>query len=67
MLLAMARYADEGAIAYSQHAFYTLTPGGQLPFSDEVIDLVDRISRDSGLDVDRFLARREKRPEGAPS
>ena len=37
----MARYADEAAIAHSQRAFYTLSPGAQLPFSDEVINLVD--------------------------
>ena len=42
----MARYADEGAIADSQRAFYTLTPGDQLPFSDEAIDLVDELARD---------------------
>jgi len=56
----MARYADERAIAHSQRSFYTLRPGDQLPFSDEVIDLVDRISRDSGLDVERFKTRREE-------
>jgi len=43
VLLAMARYADEHAVAQSQRSFHTLTPGGQLPFSGEVIDQLDEL------------------------
>ena len=42
-LLAMARYADEGAVARSGRAFYDLAPGGDLPWSDEAIDLLDAL------------------------
>ena len=45
--------------AQSARSFYALSPGRQLPWSDEAIDLLDRISRDSGLDVERYLARQE--------
>jgi len=44
VLLAMARYADEEAIAQSQRSFHTLSPGRQLPFSGEVIDQLDAIT-----------------------
>jgi len=43
VLLAMARYADEQAIAQSQRSFYTLSPGSQLPFSGEVIETLDEL------------------------
>ncbi len=39
----MARYADEGAVAQSSRAFYELTPGGDLPWSGEAIDLLDAL------------------------
>jgi ParB/RepB/Spo0J family partition protein len=45
VLLAMARYADEDAVAQSGRSFYTLTPGRQLPFSDEVIEDLDELAR----------------------
>ena len=43
VLLAMARYTDEQAVAQSQRSFYTLSPGSQLPFSDEVIETLDEL------------------------
>ncbi len=43
-LLAMARYADEGAIAQSSRSFYTLSPGRQLPWSIEALEDLDAIA-----------------------
>jgi ParB/RepB/Spo0J family partition protein len=59
-LVAMARYADEGAVAQSAQSYYHLPVPSGLPWTGEIVDLIDRISRDSGLDVDRFKARREE-------
>ncbi len=60
-LIAMARYANEAdAVANSNRSFYELRVGTGLPWSADVVDLVDRISRDSGLDVERFRARRRE-------
>jgi len=42
-LLAMARYADEQAVAQSARAFHELAPGGDLPWSDEAIELLDEL------------------------
>ena len=42
-LLAMARYADEGAVAQSARAFYELTPGPDLSWSIEAIDQLDAL------------------------
>ena len=62
----MARYADEAdAVANSNRSFYDLRVGAGLPWSSEVVDLIDRISRDSGLDVERFRARREEIAQSA--
>ena len=40
-LLAMARYAEETAVAQSARAFYELAPGRDLPWSDEAVELLD--------------------------
>ena len=34
-LVAMARYADEGAVAQSAGSFHALSPGGELPWSTD--------------------------------
>lgn len=44
-LIAMARYADENAVANSQRSFFQLhVSGGGLPWGGEVIDLIDEIA-----------------------
>lgn len=46
-LIAMARYADERAVAKSQASFYSIAVyGSGLPWSSEVIDLIDEICAD---------------------
>jgi ParB/RepB/Spo0J family partition protein len=43
-LIAMARYADERAVARSQASFYSIAVYGEgLPWSAEVVDLIDEI------------------------
>ncbi len=43
-LIAMARYANEqDAVANSNRSFYELRVGSGLPYSDEVLDTIDRI------------------------
>ena len=42
-LIAAARYADERAVAQSNRSMSWLNIGGGLPYSDEVIDLIDEI------------------------
>ena len=44
-LIAMARYADENAVAASQRSFYQLHVGADgVPWGSEVLDLVDEIA-----------------------
>ena len=46
-LIAMARYADERAVAKSQASFYSIAVyGSGLPWSAEVVDLIDEICAD---------------------
>jgi ParB/RepB/Spo0J family partition protein len=46
-LIAMARYADERAVAKSQASFYSIDVyGSGLPWSGEVVDLIDEICAD---------------------
>jgi hypothetical protein len=40
-LLAIARYADETAVAQSARAFYELAPGLDLPWSADAVELLD--------------------------
>ncbi len=42
-LIAMARYADEDAVANSNRSFVSLRVGDGAPWSDDVIDLVDEL------------------------
>jgi len=42
-LIAMARYADEHAVARSARSFSSLTVRRELPYADKVIDLIDEI------------------------
>ena len=63
-LVAMARYADEGAVAQSAQSYYQLPVPRGLPWTGEIIDLIDSISRDAGVDVDRFKRWREEIDRG---
>jgi len=42
-LIAMARYADEHAVARSARSFSSVTIRRELPYADKVIDLIDEI------------------------
>ena len=66
-LAVMARYANEDAVAQSSRSFSELDGGAQLPWSLDTVELIDRISRDSGLDVERFKARSEQISQIVPS
>jgi ParB/RepB/Spo0J family partition protein len=62
-LIAMARYADEGAVAKSQASFYSIDIYGPgLPWSSEVVDLIDEICADR-LPEHLTRDRREQRAE----
>jgi restriction endonuclease Mrr len=62
-LIAMARYADERAVAKSQASFYSITVyGSGLPWSGEVVDLIDEICADR-LPDHLTRERREQRAE----
>lgn len=62
-LIAMARYADERAVAKSQASFYSIRVyGSGLPWSAEVIDLIDEICADR-LPEHLTRERREQRAE----
>jgi hypothetical protein len=43
-LVVMARYADEEAVARSARSFYALATPRSLPWSDEVVDLIDELA-----------------------
>jgi hypothetical protein len=43
-LVAMARYADEGAVAQSAVSFYSLPVPGGLPWTGEIVDLIDELA-----------------------
>ena len=61
-LLAMARYADERAVAQSARAFHELAPGGDLQWSDEAIELLDELCAEKlpGHVLDRGREKRER-------
>jgi ParB/RepB/Spo0J family partition protein len=62
-LIAMARYADERAVAKSQASFYSIDIYGPgLPWSSEVIDLIDEICADR-LPEHLTREKREQRAE----
>ncbi|MGD9735965.1 MAG: ParB/RepB/Spo0J family partition protein [Solirubrobacterales bacterium] len=42
-LIAAARYADERCVARSNRSFSSLTIRGDLPYSDDVVDLIDEL------------------------
>jgi ParB/RepB/Spo0J family partition protein len=43
-LVAMARYADEGAVAQSSQSYYHLPVPTGLPWSGEIVDLIDQLA-----------------------
>jgi hypothetical protein len=59
-LVAMARYADEGAVAQSARSFYSLPVPRALPWSDEVGDLIDELAAER-LPDHLTQAKREER------
>ncbi len=62
-LIAMARYADERAVAKSQASFYSIDIYGPgLPWSSEIVDLIDEICADR-LPEHLTREKREKRAE----
>jgi ParB/RepB/Spo0J family partition protein len=62
-LIAMARYADERAVAKSQASFYSIDVyGSGLPWSAEVVDLIDEICADR-LPEHLTRERREQRAQ----
>jgi FKBP-type peptidyl-prolyl cis-trans isomerase 2 len=54
----------EGAVAQSARSFYSLSAGGQLPFSNEVLDLIDDLSAER-LPAHLLERGREQREEQA--
>jgi hypothetical protein len=42
----MARYADEGAVAQSAQSYYHLPVPAGLPWSGEIVDLIDALAAD---------------------
>ena len=40
----MARYADEGAVAQSARSYYHLPVPAGLPWSGEIVDLIDDVA-----------------------
>jgi hypothetical protein len=48
--MAMARYADEGAVAQSAQSYYHLPVPTGLPWSGEIIDLIDDLAFERSRD-----------------